>query len=138
MKTTVKANIEKLSDIISVCEQAVPPELRSTKDYNMLLVAIEEIFVNISSYSYPDKDGEVLFEIENTGDNTVKVQFLDSGKAFDPLEYDSGKKAKNNIHNLIPGGLGIELVKRITENLSYRYENKRNILCFEKTLEVMP
>ena len=137
MKAEIEAKAENLYEINKICEGFIDEKTRSTLSYETLLVAIEEIFVNITSYAYQGKPGKAVFEIEYIDKNRVRVQFSDSGEPFDPLEFDSNKKAESNLQSLIPGGLGIRLVKRITKNLSYHYENGKNILSFEKTMEEM-
>ena len=135
MKTTVEAKIQNLPELIKLCQQLIGDRAVKSKSYQRLLVAVEEIFVNISTYAYGDKIGTVSFEIEYIGENRVRAEFADCGTPFNPLEFDSRQRAQENVLMLIPGGHGIELVKLITENLSYKYENGENILSFEKSLE---
>lgn len=137
MKAEIEAKAENLYELNKICEELIDEKSKNCKAYKRLMTAIEEIFVNIVSYAYQGKSGKTCFEIEYTDKNKVRVTFTDCGTAFNPLEFDSKSNAENNINTLTPGGLGIELVKLITENLSYRYENGENILSFEKTLEEM-
>lgn len=135
MKTTVEAKIQNLPELIKLCQQLIGDKAVKSKSYQRLLVAVEEIFVNISTYAYGFNGGTVSFEIEYIGENRVRAEFADCGTPFNPLEFDSRQRAEDNVLKLIPGGHGIELVKLITENLSYKYENGENILSFEKSLE---
>ncbi|MGN1113371.1 MAG: ATP-binding protein [Acutalibacteraceae bacterium] len=135
MKTTVEAKIQNLPELIKLCQQLIGDRAAKSKGFQQLLVAVEEIFVNISSYAYGISSGTAAFEIEYIGNNRVRAEFTDCGIPFNPLEFDSRQRAQDNVLLLIPGGHGIELVKRITENISYKYEGGENILSFEKTLE---
>lgn len=137
MKAEIEAKAENLYELNKICEELIDEKSKNCKAYTRLMTAIEEVFVNIVSYAYQGKSGKTSFEIEYIDKNKVRVTFSDCGTPFNPLEFDSESKAENNINTLTPGGLGIELVKLITENLSYRYDNGENILSFEKTLEVM-
>ena len=64
---------------------------------------------------------------------SITIRFLDSGKPFNPL-------AKQDADVTLPaeergiGGLGIYLVKKLMDEVSYGYENGKNILTIHKRL----
>ena len=89
MKTTVEAKIQNLPELIKLCQQLIGDRAVKSKSYQRLLVAIEEIFVNISTYAYGFNGGTVSFEIEYIGENRVRAEFADCGTPFNPLEFDS-------------------------------------------------
>jgi serine/threonine-protein kinase RsbW len=96
-------------------------------------LAAEEALVNIVSYSYPGKPGEV--EIMGRLDkNCFIIEIIDSGIPFnissvpDPdITADADKRKV--------GGLGVFLIKKMVDALRYRREDDRNILelVFKKT-----
>ena len=97
-------------------------------------LAVEEIFVNIISYAYRPEIGKAEIFCEVTEDPlSVCVQFMDSGKPFDPL----AKKDVDDSEALFmeqEGGFGIHLVKRTMDAVDYSYEDGRNILTIHKKL----
>ena len=97
-------------------------------------LAVEEIFVNISSYAYDPEVGPAEVRCEVLDDPLrVVIQFLDHGKPFDPL---AGEDADTSEEGLMArdGGLGILLVKESMDDVSYRYEDGANILTITKKL----
>ena len=93
---------------------------------NKLDMCAEEIFANIVFYAYPKKDGIIEAEIEKT-DNNIIFKFKDYGIEYNPLE-----KPDPDI-DLPPeerplGGLGIFMVKEMTDKITYKRENNQNIL----------
>ena len=97
-------------------------------------VAIEEILVNIVSYAgLSDADGvEVRCEVLDDPLRVV-VQFLDGGVPFDPLakaDPDTSPEALQERE----GGLGIFMVKKMMDDVSYVYENGKNTLTILKRL----
>lgn len=95
-------------------------------------LGVEEVFVNIASYAYPDTKGEALVEVAVEDDIAV-LRFTDSGVAFDPVAApapDTGLPAEERQI----GGLGIFLVKEMMDDVSYSYEDGRNILFIRKRL----
>lgn len=97
-------------------------------------IAVEEIFVNIVSYAYRPEVGEATIRCEvNEETLQVIIEFQDHGKRFDPL---AKKDADTSEEALLgrEGGLGILMVKKSMDEVSYRYENGQNILTICKTL----
>ncbi len=97
-------------------------------------LAVEEIFVNIISYAYRPEVGKAEVFCEVSGNPlSVVIQFMDSGKPFDPLAYDevdtSGKTFMERV-----GGFGIHLVKNTMDAVSYEYREGKNILRIKKSL----
>ncbi len=135
MKLHLKATTENLTKLISDCNDYLVSEFSSADGFNLLITAIEEAFVNIANYSYKNEPGYVDFEIFRIDEKRVKVIFSDSGIPFDPTMFNSMENAKNNLDTLIPGGLGIELIKRSMKNLQYKYINQKNIFSFEAIRE---
>ena len=97
-------------------------------------LAIEEIFVNIASYAYYPAEGEAEVRCEILQDPLrVELQFLDSGKPYDPLAKEDADTSVEALEER-EGGLGILLVKKTMDDVSYVYENGKNILTIRKKL----
>ena len=97
-------------------------------------LAVEEIFVNIASYAYDPEIGPAEVKCEVLEDPLrVVLQFLDGGKPFDPLAGDDADTSEDALLER-EGGLGILLVKETMDEVSYRYENGKNILTIMKRL----
>ena len=97
-------------------------------------MAVEEIFVNISSYAYKPAKGDVEIRCEVRGEvPSVTVQLLDRGRPFDPLAKEDADTCPEALEAR-EGGLGILLVKKTMDHVSYSYENGKNVLTFTKKL----
>ena len=105
----------------------------STKTQMQIRVAIEEIFVNIAHYAYDGATGsaDVIFEIN---DDTLSITFRDSGKPYNPLEKaDPDTTLSAEERNI--GGLGIFMVKKLMDSVSYINRDGQNILTLTKRLQ---
>ena len=118
----VNTEYEKIRRIIS--DNKLIPE----KNKNHLLIGAEEMFVNICSYAYGEKGGDVRFIID-VSDKT-ELTFIDYGPKFDPTEnilniddYDMESSV---------GGLGRFITFNIMDEYSYKRENGANILKISK------
>ena len=97
-------------------------------------LAVEEIFVNITSYAYQPKDGEAEIRCDVLEDPLrVEIQILDSGKPFDPLAVDAANTSEEALMER-EGGLGILLVCSTMDDVKYSYEDGKNILTILKKL----
>ena len=135
MKIRLTANKKDFNKLLSACREYLKTEFPPNSNFNLLYLSVEEAFINITSYAYDGQDGYVDFEIITLDENRVKVIFTDGGKPFNPVEFKSEINAKNNIDNFIPGGLGIDLIKKTMKNLQYKYINEKNIFSYEAILE---
>ena len=97
-------------------------------------LSVEEIFTNISSYAYSPDVGPVTISVQtDREDPSVTIQFADKGVPYNPLEKEDpdvdSPASERNI-----GGLGIFLVKKTMDNVSYAFRNGQNILTIRKRL----
>ena len=99
-----------------------------------MMLAVEEIFVNISSYAYHPEVGQAEVGVDIDGDPpTVTIRFLDQGRPFNPLEKPDADITLSAQDREI-GGLGILLIKKIMDQVDYTYENGKNILIIKKEI----
>ena len=108
-----------LSNIIVLWNLASEPT-------NKLQLVCEELYTNIFSYAYPDKEGyvEVILKKE---DNSLTCIFRDWGIPYNPLERpDPDVTLPPETREC--GGLGIYLVKNSVDEISYEYTDNSNVL----------
>lgn len=91
-----------------------------------LLIALEEAFVNICSYAYPQGEGEVEIACGLDGDAFV-LELADSGIPFDILALPEPDTTLDVMEREV-GGLGVYFIRQFTDEVSYRREEGRNIL----------
>lgn len=105
------------------------------KNLSHVLLASEEIFVNISNYAYKNKKGDVIIKFICSNDLPVevKIKFTDNGIKFDPTKV---KRANVNLSlsERKIGGLGLFIVYKVMNNVEYEYENSKNNLTITKII----
>ena len=105
----------------------------SEEELTHLLVAVEEIFVNIADYAYgEEKTGMVCIqaEVENNPPQ-IAVRFSDEGTPWNPLlreDPDVSLPARKRK----PGGLGIFMAKKLVTGMDYERLDGQNILTLTK------
>ena len=99
-----------------------------------ILLASEEIFVNIASYAYPKSLGNVNIKYDYNPNNfKVGIQFIDEGTPFDPTSFLNFNTSKDIPERRI-SGLGIVKVKKTMDTMEYFYESGKNNLIISKII----
>lgn len=128
---TVPAEREQLYRVLEFTEAQAKEAGASRKETDRLLLAVEEIFVNIADYAYVDGRGDVTVKVRRTDNAQMEITFSDSGVPYDPLEKpdpDTHLAAEKRQE----GGLGILLAKNMMDEMEYERRDGRNILTMKK------
>ncbi|MCR5650537.1 MAG: ATP-binding protein [Lachnospiraceae bacterium] len=130
MKAEV-ANIEVMTDELNAWfeENDVPMKVVLQMD-----VALDEILSNIAFYAYEGEKGDMTVKAEMLNDNkTIRIEFSDTGIEFDPLKKKDPDITLSAEERKI-GGLGIFMVKKTMDHVSYERRGDTNIFVMEKNL----
>ena len=130
----VPANDEDPTPVIEFVSEELARYDCSSRTLYQIEVAIEEILVNIVSYAgLTEADGiEIRCGVFESPLRVI-LQFLDSGIPFDPLaKEDPDTSIEANMER--EGGLGIFMVKQLMDDVSYIYEDGKNVLTIQKNL----
>jgi anti-sigma regulatory factor (Ser/Thr protein kinase) len=98
----------------------------SAKKLMQLELVVEEAVINICNYAYEVPPGDVTIRVNGDAKRFV-MEFDDSGIPFDPLIL-AEPDLKLGLNEREAGGLGIFLVRRMTDEVHYRRVDGRNIL----------
>jgi serine/threonine-protein kinase RsbW len=132
-KIVINNQVEELSSIaVKIEELSEIWELSMPLTMNINLV-LEESVSNIIFYAFPE-GGKHLIEITlSIIEKELTIIIIDDGIPFDPT-------AKEQPDTNLPaderpiGGLGIFLVRKIMDNVTYAREENKNILTLKKKL----
>ena len=129
---TVDAVLENLQEVIDFAEEKLEARDCPMKTSMQLELVIEEIFVNIASYAYHPEIGAATFCMEfEENPAAVLMTFIDGGKPYNPLEKSDPDTTLDLAEREV-GGLGIFLVKKNVDEISYEYTDGKNILRMKK------
>ena len=97
-------------------------------------VAIDEWMANLASYAYGDGGGEVTVRFDYLPDDrTVALTFIDSGIPYDPLAKPD-PDVTLSVDKREVGGLGIFLVKKTMDDMTYARQDGRNVFTIRKRI----
>ena len=103
--------------------------------HDLMHLVVEELFTNMVRHNEGGSD-QITVSIERL-DNSLHLELIDTDvEDFDPATADT-PAVDAGIEERRPGGLGIYLVKKMVDDLSYDYEaeDRRMRVTVTKTLE---
>ena len=127
---TVVPSMETVPQVAEFMETEMEKFEISPKISMKMLIAIDEIYSNIVRYSGAT---EAIVSIKKS-DNTLKLQFKDNGKPYNPLDSKEPDITASAEDRSI-GGLGIFMVKKMLDKVEYKYVDNYNILTLTKNLD---
>ncbi len=131
---TIAATLENIEAVTAFVDEQLEGLDCPMKAQVQIDIAIDEIFGNIAHYAYAPDVGEATVRVEiQEPSRSVIITFIDSGVPYDPLtaaEPDTTLSADERS----VGGLGIFMVKKSMDAITYRYENGKNILSIQKEI----
>ena len=94
----------------------------------LLELAVEEALVNVFNHAYARQDnrGAVTCRVGVEVDGLMG-EIVDEGPRFDPLARPDPDTALE-LEQRQPGGLGILMIRQLTDEVSYRREEDQNVL----------
>lgn len=130
----IQAVTENLPQVIKFINEQLEEFDCEMKTITQIDLAVEEIYVNISSYAYNPEVGPATIRVEITEEPiSVVISFIDNGVPYDPLAKPD-PKLDIPLQERKRGGFGIFLVKKTMDDVIYEYKNGQNILTIKKTL----
>ena len=130
----VEATIENVPKVMKFVDGQLEQFDCPMKTQMQVDVAVEELFSNIAHYAYNPGIGSATMRVEVVEDPlAVVITFIDNGIPYDPL-------AKADPDITLPaeereiGGLGIYMVKKTMDDVSYEYRDGQNILRIRKNI----
>ncbi len=94
-------------------------------------LVIEELVSNTIKYGYDDQEAHRIHVDVGYEGGQLRIAVRDNGHAFDPLQQDSPDFTLAAEDRPI-GGLGIHLVRQMTDHVSYERRDGENIVTATK------
>ena len=124
-------NIEAVTDFVNEQLEALDCPMKAQMQID---IAIDELFSNIAHYAYNPEIGQATVRVEVIEDPlAVTITFIDNGVPYDPLAKADPDTTLSAEERDI-GGLGIYMVKKTMDDITYEYKDGKNILAIKKHL----
>jgi len=131
---TLDATIDNLDRVTDFVNEELENIGCSFKAMTQIDVVIDELFSNIAHYAYKPEIGSATVTVDIKEDPmSVIITFMDQGKPFNPLAAANPDVTLSAEERQI-GGLGIFLVKKTMDDVSYEFKDGKNILQIKKNV----
>jgi len=122
-------NIEQATAFMDAFLEEIDCPMRAQMQLDVMM---DELFSNIAPYAYAPEIGKATVRLEQLQNPAgVSITFLDSGKPYNPLEKEDPDVTLSAEERDI-GGLGIFMVKKTMDSVTYQYEDDKNVLTVLK------
>ncbi len=131
---TLPATIENIEKVTAFVNEQLEEIECPMKAQMQIDIAIDELFGNIAHYAYNPETGPATVRVEVTEEPiSVVITFIDHGVPYDPLKKDDPDITLSAEERAI-GGLGVFMVKKTMDEISYEYRDGKNILRIKKNM----
>ena len=132
---TIAATVESIETVTDFVNEQLEAYDCPMKILMQINIAIDELFSNIAHYAYNPETGDATVRVEIIEDPmAVIITFIDNGVPYDPLKQkDPDTTLPAEEREL--GGLGIYMVKKTMDDITYEYKDGKNILSIKKHLK---
>lgn len=133
---TVPANDRELPHVTEFVHTELDRRLCPVRAQRQLDIALEELFVNVAHYAYPDatpdRPGEVRVSYTYSAEPpSITVEIEDEGIPFDPRSRPDAV-TPTSIEDVPIGGLGILMAKRSVDEMRYERTDGTNVVTITK------
>lgn len=131
---TVVASVENIETVTDFVNEQLEELDCPMKAQMQIDIAIDEIFGNIAHYAYNPDIGEATVKVEVTENPlAVIITFIDNGVPYNPLKQADPDITQSADERQI-GGLGIYMVKKSMDEITYEYKDGQNVLSVKKRI----
>lgn len=134
MEYRLKNDLEQIELLAQAVELFGETHKLPAKTVFQTNLALDELLTNTICYGYP-KGGEheIMVRLTLESEKFLFIEICDDADAFNPLEI-AAPDVNQDIDDRPIGGLGIFLVRRIMDEITYMRKDNHNILILRKRI----
>lgn len=131
---TIDATVDNITSVTDFVDEQLDTFGCPLKAKMQIDIAIDELFGNIAHYAYKPDVGPATVRVEvSENPLAVIITFIDHGVQYDPLSAEEPDTTLSAEERRI-GGLGIYIVKKSMDEITYEYKDGQNILKIKKNI----
>ncbi|HNT68535.1 MAG TPA: ATP-binding protein [Syntrophorhabdaceae bacterium] len=130
----VPAKLDHLHALIDMVSNCAKEQGLGEKRINEIEIAAEEALVNIFHYAYQGQGGDVEISCKVERGRTFTIEIIDSGMPFDPFSVSEPDTTLDVAERQI-GGIGVFLIKKLMDEVTYQRDNNKNVLTLTVDLK---
>ncbi|MBF0325800.1 ATP-binding protein [Magnetospirillum moscoviense] len=125
---------EEMDRILPAFEDFAGTAGISAKITRQVMLVIEELVLNTILYGFPEGGDHIINLDIAIQDGSLVLEIRDDGKPFDPFNEAPAPDLTSSIMERRVGGLGVHIVKKTMDRISYRHDGDCNNIRVEKVI----
>jgi anti-sigma regulatory factor (Ser/Thr protein kinase) len=125
-----RSELEALHAHLQRCGSRLRLPPKTLFEINLVL---DELFTNIVSYGYPDDNEDMVRISLSRRGGLLTLQIEDNGVPFNPLDFEA-PELPCSLEECRIGGLGIHIIRKLTDEIHYQRKDAKNIVTIKKTV----
>jgi serine/threonine-protein kinase RsbW len=121
------ARVENLHALVTFIRTEAKKRGFSEDVLRRIELVAEEALVNVFVHGYAQDQGQVEVRCLVSDDPALTIEIRDTGVSFDPLSL-ADPELQPDLSERKIGGLGVFLIRKMTDRVAYRREGDSNIL----------
>jgi serine/threonine-protein kinase RsbW len=126
----IGSDIMNIPGVLDQLETVMQGEGFSVEEILDTQLALEEAMTNIIVHGYR-RPGESIVVSCHCNPNRIEIRVADTAPRFNPLSV-SDPDLETSLEDREMGGLGVYLIRKLMDEVSYCFENGWNILTLSK------
>lgn len=128
MLIKIKNNVDEIAKLCDEVKKFCDDNGVSEEKYHDIVLILDELATNVINYAYPDGGTHTFtLNLHKDGDERIFMKLSDDGIPFDPLARDK-PDTESSLEEREIGGLGIFIVKQLSEVVEYSRVDDKNHL----------
>ena len=127
LQLAIENNYEALARLMGEANEFLEAHSVPEQIVYKVNLILEEVLTNIIKYAFDDRRVHEIRVVLTLADTALTIEFVDDGREFNPLTAPQPETSRSILDCPI-GGLGIHLVKTMTESVAYRRDERKNVL----------
>lgn len=131
---TLPATVENIETVTDFVNEHLDEAGCPMKVQMQIAVVIDEVFSNIAYYAYGTESGDATVNVDlDEESHKIMLSFADRGVKYNPLAKDDPDITLSAEDRQI-GGMGIFMVKKLMDEVTYEHRDGQNVLTMWKNL----
>lgn len=130
---SIRADLHEVGAVATALDAYAVAEGVSDEVRRALLVVLDDLLMNVVTHGMAGRaDGQVAIAV-TVADPWIELVIRDDGAPFDPL-MRAAPDVTRSVDARGIGGLGIHLVRRLMDEVSYRRVGTENVITLRKRM----
>jgi anti-sigma regulatory factor (Ser/Thr protein kinase) len=127
----LKNNLNELERLNLAFEEFTIAQNLHVEEQYQIFMCLEELVTNVISYAWPQGGDHDIYLYITASPDWIEIELMDDGAEFNPTLYPEPDMHKAGTERQI-GGMGIHLVRKTMQQMSYDRRDGKNILFLKK------